>query len=154
MNRPSLYTQAEYDNQQDEDMSATTELFEQYKLRIGAHADSAGAAALGIKSQTVSNWRTRGSQAEPWLIEKMTMALGVDATEWLVRVQVEQSHDASNKDVWRRVGKQLGYKIAEIAVLISPAVPLGRRAAKFAEDLGYEVPAFAIATNDWLLAFA
>ncbi|AGG90253.1 MULTISPECIES: hypothetical protein [Rhodanobacter] len=103
-------------------MQATLELFERYKLRIGAHADSAGAAALGVKSQTVSNWRTRGSQAEPWLIEKMCNALGIDTAEWLLRVQMEQAPSASNKLVWRRVGERLGYKVAGIGVVLVSSV--------------------------------
>jgi len=46
-------------------MSAIIELFEQYKRPIDVQADRLAAQALGVKSQTVSNWRTRGSQAEP-----------------------------------------------------------------------------------------
>jgi hypothetical protein len=106
-------------------MNSTLELFEQYKLHLGVQADSAAAAALGVKNQTVSNWRTRGSQAEPWLIENMCIALGVDTTEWLLRVQIEQAPDASNKLVWLRMGEKLGYKVASIGVLlISPAAML------------------------------
>ena len=134
-------------------MSATTELFEKYKLRLGVHADSAGAMALGIKSQTVSNWRTRGSQAEPWLIEKMTMALGIDTTEWLVRVQVEQSPDVRNKEVWRRLGKRLGYKLTVIgALLMSPMALFGNGPTGLVEGFGYEASQAVLVTGDWLLS--
>lgn len=98
-------------------MSATIELFEQYKQAIGVQADRLAAQALGVKSQTVSNWRTRGSQAEPWLIEKMCVVLGLDATPWLVRVLAEQATGAHNRKVWERVGKGLGYKIAGMVAL-------------------------------------
>lgn len=146
-------THAEYSCQQGEDMQATLELFEQYKLRIGVHADSAGAAALGVKSQTVSNWRTRGSQAEPWLIEKMCVVLDVDTTEWLLRAQMEQSPNASNKLVWQRVGEKLGYRIASVGLLLtSPLGLLWRRLARAAEGFVFEVPQTLIAASGWLLA--
>jgi hypothetical protein len=126
MSQPSFYTQLEYANQQGEDVSATIQLFEKYKLHIGARTDSAGAAALGIKCQTVSNWRTRGSQAEPRLIEAMATTLEADVGEWLLRAQIEQSFDASNREVWRRMSRRLGYRLGSIgAVLIPTAAQLG-----------------------------
>lgn len=96
-------------------MSATLELFERYKQVIGVQADSAGARALGVKSQTASNWRTRGSQAEPRLIEKMCVMLREDVAPWLLRVQMEQTPDTSNREVWRRVVEKLGYRITGVA---------------------------------------
>ena len=99
------------ENQQGEDMSATIELFELYKTEIGACTDGAGAASLGVKRQTVSNWRTRGSQAEPQLIEKMATTVNADAGEWSFRVQIEQAFDAPNKQVWQRLSRKLGYKL-------------------------------------------
>ena len=123
-------------------MSATTELFEKYKFRLGVHADSAGAMALGIKSQTVSNWRTRGSQAEPRLIEAMATTVEADVGEWLLRAQIEQSFDASNRDVWRRLSKKLGYRLGSVgALLVSTVAQSGAcfgmfvDSATFAESL-------------------
>lgn len=99
-------------------MSATLELFERYKQVIGVQADSAGARALGVKSQTASNWRTRGSQAEPRLIEKMCVMLREDVAPWLLRVQMEQTPDTSNREVWRRVVEKLGYRITGVAAAL------------------------------------
>ncbi|MGN2254581.1 hypothetical protein ACFWZ4_14475 [Frateuria sp. GZRe12] len=96
-------------------MSATLELLAKYKQALAVHADSAAAHALGVKNQTVSNWRTRGSQAEPWLIEKMCAAVGETTAPWLLRVQFEQAPDTSNKQVWRRVAQHFGCKIAGLA---------------------------------------
>ncbi|MGN2249194.1 helix-turn-helix domain-containing protein [Frateuria sp. GZRe14] len=98
-------------------MSATLELLTRYKQALAMHADSAAAQALGVKNQTVSNWRTRGSQAEPWLIEKMCAVLGEATAPWLLRVQFEQASDASNKQVWRRVAQHFGFKLAGIATI-------------------------------------
>lgn len=102
-------------------MSATLELFEQFKRRLGMQADRTAAAALGVKSQTVSNWRTRGSQAEPWLIEKMCVAIDADLAGWLLRVQMEQAPNIENKLAWRRVCEKLGYQTAGIAALLTSA---------------------------------
>jgi hypothetical protein len=98
-------------------MSATLELLAKYKQALAVQADSAAAQALGVKNQTVSNWRTRGSQAEPWLIERMCMAVGEATAPWLLRVQFEQTPDASNKQVWQRVAEHLGCKLAGLAAI-------------------------------------
>lgn len=98
-------------------MSATVELFEQYKQAIGVQADRLAAHALGVKSQTVSNWRTRGSQAEPWLIEKMCLELGHDAVPWLVRMLTEQATGAHNRKVWERVWHTLRHRVMGLALL-------------------------------------
>jgi hypothetical protein len=141
-------TLAEYENQQGEDMSATMELFERYKMKIGVYTDGAGAASLGVKSQTVSNWRTRGSQAEPRLIEKMAATIDADAGEWLLRVQVEQSFDTSNKEVWRRLSQKLGYKLGCVAVLSASAVAqFGCRLGMLAEDLACGASGIAAVTD-------
>ncbi|HVX56666.1 MAG TPA: hypothetical protein VHA37_02950 [Candidatus Saccharimonadales bacterium] len=97
-------------------MSTTLELFERYKQALTLRTDGAAAAALGVKSQTISNWRTRGSQAEPKLIETMCRSLDLDVLPWLLRIQMEQSSDGANKAVWRRVGSRLGYPMACLAV--------------------------------------
>jgi len=99
-------------------MSATLELFERYKQSIGAQADSRGAQALGVKRQTVNNWRMRASQAEPRLIEAMCLALREDVTPWLLRVQLEQSPHASNRQVWQRVREKLGYRMSGMALAL------------------------------------
>ena len=91
-------------------MSATIDLFEQYKQFIGVQSDRLAAHALGVKSQTVSNWRTRGSQAEPWLIEAMCLQLGCDATPWLIRTLTGQA-SAHNRKVWERMAVRLGYRM-------------------------------------------
>lgn len=98
-------------------MSATLELLAKYKQALAVQADSAAAQALGVKNQTVSNWRTRGSQAEPWLIEKMCAEVGEATAPWLLRVQFEQTPGASNKQVWRRVAQHFGCKLVGVAAM-------------------------------------
>lgn len=130
-------------------MSATIELFEQYKQAIGVQADRLAAQALGVKSQTVSNWRTRGSQAEPWLIEKMCVVLGHDATPWLVRMLTEQATVPHNRKVWERVSQGLGYKIAgTVALLGVHAVWMCRLASE-----GVQVMTNAASNSRWILDF-
>ena len=96
-------------------MNATLELLERYKQALSLRADRAAARTLGVKTQTVSNWRTRGSQAEPWVIEKMCAAIGVPTAPWLLQAQFAQAPDASNKQVWRRAVQSLGCKLGGLA---------------------------------------
>jgi hypothetical protein len=99
--------------------TATQQLFDRYKCMQGLSADNAAALALGIKRQTVSNWRRRGTQAEPRLIQAMCDALEEDAAPWLIRVQHEQAHHADDKQVWRRMALQLGYRLSSVMALVS-----------------------------------
>jgi hypothetical protein len=133
-------------------MSATLELLAKYKQALAVHADSAAALALGVKNQTVSNWRTRGSQAEPWLIEKMCAAVGEATAPWLLRVQFEQAPDASNKQVWRRVAQHFGCKLAGIAAIAGlPGLRSGMEGA--ADLLGSQAAGQALLAllEDWPL---
>jgi len=117
-------------------MSATIELFEHYKRAIGVQADRLAAQALGVKSQTVSNWRTRGSQAEPWLIEAMCTQLGCNVAPWLIRTLAEQATGAHNRKVWERLGKGMGYRVASwIAMVGLPLAGL----IEMAESMGTSV---------------
>jgi hypothetical protein len=96
-------------------MNATLELLERYKRALSIDADSAAARALGVKNQTVSNWRTRGSQAEPWVIEKMCAAVGLPTAPWLLQAQYAQAPSLPNKQVWQRVARTLGCKLGGLA---------------------------------------
>lgn len=98
-------------------MTATIELFDRFKQRLELVHDSAAAERLGVKAQTVSNWRNRGSQAEPRLIEAMCRALDVDATAWVLRAQAEQAHDPANGAVWRRLAARIGTSAAALSAL-------------------------------------
>lgn len=97
-------------------MSATVKLFEAYKDALGISTDCGAADKLGVKNQTVNNWRTRGSQAQPYLIQRMCTKLALDPSEWTLRAQMQQTPDNKNKAAWRRVAKQFGYKLALLAV--------------------------------------
>jgi hypothetical protein len=129
-------------------MTATIELLERYKHSLGVRADRLAAQALGVKSQTVSNWRTRGSQAEPWLIEKMCMALGYDVAPWLVRMLAEQATGMHNRKVWMRVGKSLGYRMVSVAAL---AAALANGLMQTADDFGEIMRA---GESSWRMAFS
>lgn len=93
-------------------MTATNKLFDAYKAAIGVSADLGGAKGLGVKAQTVSNWRNRGSQASPKLIEAMCRRTGENPTQWLLRVLAEQAPDPADRAVWKRVAKQIKVSLA------------------------------------------
>ncbi len=72
---------------------------------------------LGVKVQTVSNWRTRGSQAEAATIDAMCRQLEEDPTPWLLRIQAEQGgEDSANSMVWRRVATRLGVSLSMLSI--------------------------------------
>ncbi|GAB3026623.1 MULTISPECIES: hypothetical protein [Oleiagrimonas] len=100
-------------------MSATIELFELFKERLTVRSDHAAGQILGVKPQTISNWRTRGSQAEPKLIETMCRKLEQDPMPWLLRAQADQAHDPANGLVWKRMATRLGISLTAVALAVS-----------------------------------
>lgn len=105
-------------------MTATNELFDSYKVAIGVSADLGGAKSLGVKAQTVSNWRNRGSQASPKLIEAMCRRTGENPARWLLRVMAEQAPDPADRAVWKRVAKQVKASLAFAGVALASALYL------------------------------
>lgn len=93
-------------------MTATTELLDMYRQARNLKSDNAAALSLGVKRQTINNWRMRGSQGEPHLIERMCDAIGLDPGPWLLRALAEQSPAVANKQVWNRLTHRLGYAVS------------------------------------------
>ncbi len=103
-------------------MNTTTHLFDRYKEALGVHSDRQAAMRLGVKVQTVSNWRTRGSQAEAATIDAMCHQLKEDPMPWLLRIQAEQGgEDSRNGRVWQRVATQLGVPLSMALVAVESA---------------------------------
>lgn len=100
-------------------MNTTTHLFDRYKETLGVRSDRQAAMKLGVKVQTVSNWRTRGSQAEAATIDSMCKHLKEDPMPWLLRIQAEQGGDDSrNSQVWQRVAVRLGVSLSMALVAV------------------------------------
>lgn len=100
-------------------MNTTTELFDRYKASLEVRSDRQAAMRLGVKVQTVSNWRTRGSQAEAATIDAMCSQLGEDPMPWLLRIQAEQGGiESRNGKVWRNVAMRLGVSLSALALAL------------------------------------
>lgn len=103
-------------------MTATTELLDMYRRARELKSDNAAALSLGVKRQTINNWRMRGSQGEPHLIERMCDAIGEDPGPWLLRALAEQSPASANKQVWQRLTQRLGYAVTAAVALAVAAL--------------------------------
>ncbi|HEX7338539.1 MAG TPA: hypothetical protein VF271_01245 [Rhodanobacteraceae bacterium] len=104
-------------------MNATTILFDRYKDSLQVRSDRQAALNLGVKVQTVSNWRTRGSQAEASTIDAMCKQLAEDPTPWLLRIQAEQGGaESRNGRVWRNVAVRLGVALPALALLLDTLI--------------------------------
>jgi hypothetical protein len=71
-------------------MNETVRLFERWKREHGLKTDAEAARKLGIKRQTVDNWRHRGSHAEADLIVRMCEDLSEDLSRCLKRIAAER----------------------------------------------------------------
>lgn len=111
-------------------MNTTTILFDRYKASLNARSDRRAAMALGVKVQTVSNWRTRGSQAEAATIDAMCKQLKEDAMPWLMRIQAEQGGtDSPNGMVWQRVATGLGVPLTMLLLVVTDRLADGLSSA-------------------------
>lgn len=100
-------------------MNTTTELFDRYKASLELRSDRQAALRLGVKVQTVSNWRTRGSQAEAATIDSICKQLGEDPMPWLLRIQSEQGGtESANSKVWQNVAMRLGVSLSALALVL------------------------------------
>jgi transcriptional regulator with XRE-family HTH domain len=130
------YNASRNNRQLEKVMNATNDLFDRFKKAQGIYADLGGAKALGVKAQTVSNWRNRGSQASPKLIEAMCRHLDEDPARWLLRVMAEQAPDPADGAVWKRLAKQLRIPLTLTGLLITAGLQnLHNCTASVAESL-------------------
>lgn len=101
-------------------MSTTNKLLDMYMERVQAKTLVDAAKRLGVSRPALSNWRTGVSHAEPELVEKMAKACGLDAEEWVLRVQADRESIPARKQVWLRAAQ----RIAATAAIITAAVGL------------------------------
>ena len=106
-------------------MNATLRLLDLWKAAKGIASDNAAAQALGIARQTVSNWHSRGSQAEPSLIARMATDIGQDAGAWLATVESERARTEADREAWRTLAHRLGTAatLAAVALLLREHAP-------------------------------
>jgi len=88
-------------------MSATLELFEEWKKAKGFSSDRAAGHALKVTAQTVNNWRSRNGNAEAHVIERMCADLGRDAIPYILRAFSEASKNADAARTLARMAKKL-----------------------------------------------
>ncbi|HET7267791.1 MAG TPA: DUF3693 domain-containing protein [Oleiagrimonas sp.] len=92
-------------------MSATYELFQEWKKHNGISSDYKGALALGISRGTASLWKS-GRNAEAHLIAKMADNIGEDKGAWMAAVQAEKTNSPKERKEWLNLAKRLGYAAA------------------------------------------
>lgn len=88
-------------------MSATLELFEEWKKEKGFASDRTAGHALKVTAQTVNNWRSRDGNAEAHIIEKMANDLGRDPIPYILRAFSEASKSADAGRSLARMAKKL-----------------------------------------------
>lgn len=110
-------------------MSATLELFEAWKAAKGYATDSAAGHALKVSRQTVNNWRSRGGNAEPHVIERMAADLGRDPVPVILQAFAEAARDAEAKRTLGRLARRLGAACVALLALAPWMMPSSAHAA-------------------------
>lgn len=103
-------------------MSATWELFTKWCAAKNVPNDRQGALALGVKPQTVANWKD-GRNGGLAVLERMANDLGEDVVPYMVQAMREaNTANRAEADAWKRLGKKLGAAaIAALAIGFSGA---------------------------------
>lgn len=89
-------------------MSATTDLFADWKQAKGYTTDSAAADALRVSKQAVHNWRDRDGNAEAHVLERMAADLGRDPVPYILRAFSEAAKSADAARSLSRLARKLG----------------------------------------------
>jgi transcriptional regulator with XRE-family HTH domain len=86
-------------------MSATYQLFTEWKKAKGLTSDNQGALALGVTRGTVSLWK-QDRNAEIQLVERMAKDIGEEPAPWAMMVMAERAV-GEEKRVLERLAKSL-----------------------------------------------
>jgi transcriptional regulator with XRE-family HTH domain len=105
-------------------MNHTNILLDKYREVCSLRTDMAAAAKLGVGRGTVSAWRHGNRHAEPESVEAMAKAAGLDAEEWVLRVQADRESTVNPKraQVWLRCAQRISASAAGIALALGLAV--------------------------------
>lgn len=113
-------------------MSATWELFQRWKARMGHESNNAAASDLGTARQTVQNWKD-GRNGEAHFIERMAKDLGEDPVPVLLEAFAEAARDAEARRALQRLAKR--FRGAALACALG-ALPLMAPSAPQAATCG------------------
>jgi len=97
-------------------MNHTNKLLDMYMQTMHATTLAAAAKKLGVSRPALSNWQTGVSHAQPELVAIMAKACGLDAEEWVLRVQADRELVPARKQVWLRVAQRLAASAAIVAL--------------------------------------
>ena len=86
-------------------MRTTVQLLDLVKKRLGGISDYKAAAALDVKTATVSLWRTGKSAMGEANALRVAKTLGIDAGYVLACVQAERAKSDQVRAAWKRVAK-------------------------------------------------
>lgn len=101
-------------------MSATLELFEDWKKAKGYATDSAAGHALKLSRQTVNSWRARNGNAEPHVIERMANDLGRDPIPYVLQAFSEAAKDADARRTLAKMAKKLAASSMALLLALMP----------------------------------
>lgn len=97
-------------------MNSTIKLLDRFKEVCSLTSDNQAAIRLGISRATTSAWRKGRNHAEPESVETMAKACGLDAEEWVLRVQADREIVAARKQVWLRAAQRLAATAALVTL--------------------------------------
>lgn len=105
-------------------MNHTNKLLDKYREVCSLPTDMAAAAKLGVSRGTVSAWRHGNRHAEPESVETMARATGLDAEEWVLRVQADREAQVNPRraQVWLRCAQRISGTAAGVALAFGLAV--------------------------------
>lgn len=101
-------------------MSATVDLFEEWKKAKGFTSDRAAGHALKVSPQAVNNWRTRDGNAEAHVIERMANDLGRDPIPYILQAFSEAAKDAEARRTLAKMAKKLAANSMALLLALMP----------------------------------
>jgi len=93
----------------------TLELLTRYKAHHGGITDYRAAKLLGIRSQTIYNWKTGITMSDETGI-RIAEELGIDPGKVVISLHIEREKGNATSSVWRDIGRRLEMAAAPAVV--------------------------------------
>jgi hypothetical protein len=104
-------------------METTNELLDQVKARHGLKSDYALAKHLGMSSERISKYRTRGGALAEDNALKVAQLLELNEGYVLACMEAERAHSEAAKRAWARLADFVKHHGAAAALLLLVGVP-------------------------------
>jgi len=111
-------------------MKTTVEFLDAVKARHQLTSDYQLAKFLGVRQQTISNYRNRKSGLDEVMAIKVADALALDRAHVLANIAAERTKDEAARKAWQRAAAATAAFLVAVGLATDPAMTQGGGASQ------------------------